>query len=129
MSSEIAWRAASFTSGDAGKSGNPWAMLTALYCIARRVISRITDSVKRSALADSVFCAAATTCFAPVVDASSAPGNLVGALNGFLPALRDSFRSPRPGERPRFSPGLSAPAGFFAGLQKEADHILVGKLP
>ena len=46
-------------------------MLTASCCMARRVISRITDSVNRSALADSVRCAAAATRLEPVVDASS----------------------------------------------------------
>src|SRR5581483_12316605 len=38
--------AAFFRSTGAGKSGNPCARLTALCIIARRVISRITDSVK-----------------------------------------------------------------------------------
>src|SRR5580692_5410334 len=78
MSSEMAWRAASFTSGAAEKSGKPWAMFTASYCIARRVISRITDSVNRSALADSVRCTAAAIWLEPAVDASP-------ALNGLLP--------------------------------------------
>src|SRR5271165_2160300 len=52
MSSEIAWRAASFTSAGAAKSGKPCERLTALCFIARRVISRITDSVNCSALAE-----------------------------------------------------------------------------
>src|SRR5690348_3906775 len=50
----MAARAASFTSAGAGKSGNPCARLTALYCSARRVISRITDSVKYSAFSESI---------------------------------------------------------------------------
>ena len=35
------------SSGGQGKSGNPWARLTAPWAFARRVCSRITDSVKR----------------------------------------------------------------------------------
>src|SRR4029077_3402432 len=46
--------AASLTSAGAGKSGNPWAKLTASYCRARRVISRMTDSVKYSAFSESM---------------------------------------------------------------------------
>jgi hypothetical protein len=37
----------------AAKSGNPWARLTALCFMARRVISRITDSVNVSVRLDS----------------------------------------------------------------------------
>src|SRR5271170_7794695 len=44
--------AARLISAGAGKSGNPCARLTALYCIACRVISRITDSVKCSTLSE-----------------------------------------------------------------------------
>src|SRR5947209_5413144 len=40
--------AARFKSTGAGKSGKPCARLTAPYRIARRDISRITDSVKRA---------------------------------------------------------------------------------
>src|SRR5208337_1797171 len=54
MSSEMAWRAASLISSGAAKSGKPWERLTALCCIANRVISRITDSVNCSALAESI---------------------------------------------------------------------------
>src|ERR1700676_719987 len=54
MSSEIACRAASFTSAGAGKSGNPCERLTALCFSARRVISRMTDSVNCSAFAESM---------------------------------------------------------------------------
>src|SRR5579859_2829817 len=50
----MAARAASLTSGGAGKSGNPCARLTASYCNARRVISRMTDSVKYSAFSESI---------------------------------------------------------------------------
>src|ERR1700747_786025 len=50
----MAARAASLTSGGAGKSGNPCARLTASYCNARRVISRMTDSVKYSAFSESM---------------------------------------------------------------------------
>jgi hypothetical protein len=42
--------AASFSSAGAGKSGNPWARLTAPLRSARRVISRMTDSVKNRVL-------------------------------------------------------------------------------
>src|SRR5215813_9457197 len=52
MSSEMAWRAASLISAGAGKSGKPCDRLTALCFMARRVISRMTDSVNCSALAE-----------------------------------------------------------------------------
>src|SRR5690242_20234956 len=42
--------AASLISAGAGKSGKPWERLTAPWRSAKRVISRITDSVKRPAL-------------------------------------------------------------------------------
>src|SRR5215471_18275099 len=54
MSSEMAWRAASLISSGAAKSGKPWERLTALCLIAKRVISRMTDSVNCSALAESM---------------------------------------------------------------------------
>src|SRR5208283_1386443 len=54
MSSAMAWRAASLISSGAAKSGKPWERLTALCCNARRVISRMTDSVNCSALAESM---------------------------------------------------------------------------
>src|SRR5713226_5198207 len=54
MSSEIAWRAASFTSAGAAKSGKPCERLTASCFNARRVISRMTDSVNCSAFAESM---------------------------------------------------------------------------
>src|SRR4029077_6506596 len=44
--------AARLMSAGAEKSGNPCARLTASYCIACRVISRITDSVKCSTLSE-----------------------------------------------------------------------------
>src|SRR5271169_255587 len=44
--------AARLISAGAEKSGNPCARLTASYCIACRVISRITDSVKCSTLSE-----------------------------------------------------------------------------
>src|SRR5580692_11312856 len=52
MSAAMASCAARFTSAGAGKSGKPCDKLIALYCNARRVISRITDSVNCSALTD-----------------------------------------------------------------------------
>src|SRR3989442_15003971 len=54
MSSAIALRAASLISSGAAKSGNPWDRLTAPCFNARRVISRITDSVNCSAFAESM---------------------------------------------------------------------------
>src|SRR5215475_11170677 len=54
MSSEMAWRAASLMSSGAAKSGKPCDRFTALYFIASRVISRITDSVNCSALAEII---------------------------------------------------------------------------
>ena len=52
-SSAIARRAASFTSGGAGKSGNPWLRLIAPWRSERRVISQITDSVNEDDLIDA----------------------------------------------------------------------------
>src|SRR6266853_4704291 len=52
MSSLMAWRAASLTESGAGKSGKPCERFTALCFNARRVISRMTDSVNCSALAE-----------------------------------------------------------------------------
>src|SRR5215475_2255728 len=52
MSAEMAWRAASLISSGAAKSGKPCERLTALCFSARRVISRMTDSVNCSALAE-----------------------------------------------------------------------------
>jgi hypothetical protein len=49
----VAAAAASFTSRGAGKSGNPCPRLIAPCKFARRVISRITDSVNDDAFADA----------------------------------------------------------------------------
>ena len=53
MSASIASRAAAFSSSGHGKSGNPWLRLTAPAWLARRVISRMTDSVKLAAFFDT----------------------------------------------------------------------------
>src|ERR1700719_4483516 len=45
MSAAIASAAARLSASGAGKSGKPWARLMASWRMARRVISRITDSV------------------------------------------------------------------------------------
>src|SRR5471032_2018724 len=45
ISAAIASAAARLSASGAGKSGKPWARLMAPWLIARRVISRITDSV------------------------------------------------------------------------------------
>src|SRR5882672_9941191 len=47
ISASMASCAACLRAAGAGKSGKPWARLMALWRKARRVISRITDSVKR----------------------------------------------------------------------------------
>src|SRR5580658_5789510 len=52
MSAAMASCAARLISAGAGKSGKPCERFTALCFSARRVISRITDSVKRSAFAE-----------------------------------------------------------------------------
>src|SRR6267378_3196722 len=54
MSSAMALRAASLISSGAAKSGNPWDRLTAPCFKAKRVISRMTDSVNCSAFAESM---------------------------------------------------------------------------
>src|SRR5580700_2079233 len=53
MSAAIASCAARLISAGAGKSGKPCERLTALCCRARRVISRMTDSVNWAALDES----------------------------------------------------------------------------
>src|SRR5438034_11467020 len=52
MSRAIASAAAALSSAGAGKSGNPWARLIAPAAAARRLMSRMTDSVKVSVLWD-----------------------------------------------------------------------------
>src|ERR1039458_1687582 len=52
MSAAMASCAARLISAGAEKSGNPCARLTAPYCMACRVISRMTDSVKCSTLSE-----------------------------------------------------------------------------
>src|SRR5262245_3486158 len=52
LSASIARRAASFIGSGAGKSGKPWARFTPPSRVHTRDISRITDSVKREALAE-----------------------------------------------------------------------------
>src|SRR5258708_23089880 len=54
MSSKMALRAASLISSGTAKSGKPCERLTAPCFKARRVISRITDSVNCSAVAESM---------------------------------------------------------------------------
>src|SRR5271165_2558476 len=54
MSAAMASCAARLISAGAGKSGKPCERLTAPCCNARRVISRITDSVNCSALRESL---------------------------------------------------------------------------
>src|SRR3954451_15056699 len=52
MSASTAAATAAFSSGGQAKSGKPWARLTAPAATARRFISRMTDSVNRSAFAE-----------------------------------------------------------------------------
>src|SRR3712207_885941 len=52
-SSRMASAAARFNSAGAGKSGKPCERLTAPWRMASRVISRMTDSVKRAAFCDT----------------------------------------------------------------------------
>ena len=52
MSASTAAATAAFSSGGQAKSGKPCARLTAPAATARRFISRMTDSVNRSALAE-----------------------------------------------------------------------------
>src|SRR5690349_13891110 len=80
MSSEMACRAASLISGGAAKSGKPWERLTALCCRASRVISRITDSVNCSALAEIM---------RREISAILDSGELICLLMGVSAALRD----------------------------------------
>ena len=51
-SPSMAAMAAAFSSAGQAKSGKPWARFTAPWRSAIRVMSRITDSVKRPALAE-----------------------------------------------------------------------------
>src|SRR5215467_11594618 len=63
MSRAMASCAADLISAGAGKSGNPCARLTALCAMASRVISRITDSVKRDAFSLKIPRAACASAF------------------------------------------------------------------
>src|SRR4029077_15699688 len=62
MSAAMASCAARLISAGAGKSGNPCERLMALYCSARRVISRMTDSVNWPAFAEILAVAASARC-------------------------------------------------------------------
>src|SRR5579864_4889472 len=62
MSAAMASRAACLISAGAGKSGKPCERLMALYWSARRVISRMTDSVNWPALTERLALAAAAWC-------------------------------------------------------------------
>src|ERR1700731_612977 len=62
MSAAIASRAACLISAGAGKSGKPCERLIALCWSARRVISRMTDSVNWPALAESLALTASARC-------------------------------------------------------------------
>src|SRR5579864_3870638 len=73
----MAARAASLTSAGAGKSGKPWARLTALWCMARRVISRMTDSVNWPALTESDLRAA---CAMVAADELASRGGVIGSV-------------------------------------------------
>src|SRR5271170_5750349 len=95
-------------------------MLTASCFIARRVISRITDSVKRSAFAESICRAAVTTRLAPAVGPST-------ALIGEPPPLPDEYHPPLPGGYPLLSRrGRLLAAGPGIARLPASGHILSG---
>src|SRR5579862_6932059 len=73
----MAARAASLTSTGAGKSGKPCARLTALWCMARRVISRMTDSVNWPAFIESDLRAA---CAIVAADGLASRGGVIGTV-------------------------------------------------
>src|SRR3970040_762189 len=83
----MAARAASLISGAAGKSGKPWARLTASYFMARRVISRMTDSVKCSTLVERTRRAPCATASAADAWGELNIGRIFGAL---IVAVRSS---------------------------------------
>ena len=95
MSSWIARAAASLSSGGHAKSGNPWARLTAPASTARRFISRMTDSVKLSALAEirERLMAESLRARAPVGEAGGV-GHVRAAIRRIVGRWRIPGRSP-----------------------------------
>src|ERR1700676_5817932 len=73
--------AARLISAGAEKSGKPCARLTASYCMACRVISRITDSVKCSTLSERKYLGWRETC---VMKSSVAQENCVKSQIWFV---------------------------------------------
>src|SRR3989442_940157 len=112
MSSAMACRAASLISAGAGKSGKPWERLTALCFKARRVISRMTDSVNCSALAESMRRAISYARVGAVLDSEG----VIAPLHSFG-RLRHRLRSWR-------RAAVNHPVGF--GVSQDDLHVLAG---
>src|SRR6266566_4939458 len=115
MSSAMAWRAASLISAGAGKSGKPWERLTALCFKARRVISRMTDSVNCSALADSMRRAISSARMGAMLDSEG----VIAPVHSFG-RLRRRLRSRR-------RAAVNHPVGF--GVSQDDLHVLAGGRP
>src|SRR2546422_6159917 len=112
MPSAMACRAASLISAGAGKSGSPCERLTALCFTARRVISRMTDSVNCSALAESMRRAISSARVGAVLDSEG----VIAPLHSFG-RLRRRLRSRR-------SAAVNHPVGF--GVSQDDLHVLAG---
>src|SRR5437879_13678371 len=112
MSSAMARRAASLISAGTGKSGNPWERLTALCFKARRVISRMTDSVNCSALAESMRRAISSARVGAVLDSEG----VIAPLHSFGRLRRRLRRRRRAAVTHRL--------GF--GVSQDGWHVLEG---
>src|SRR5208283_1224244 len=96
--------AARLISAGAEKSGNPCARLTALYCIACRVISRITDSVKCSTLSER---------------------KCLGCAETGVMESKASTRSTHVGTAALGRPAGRSPVVTFLGIVQYIDHSMI----
>src|SRR5512147_823027 len=94
MSAAMARAAASFRIWGAGKLGNPCARLIASCCAARRVIPRMTDSVKE--------CVRRAVCMGPndnLLDGLQLAGSIGSVRNASDPPGRSAASAPGPRRR------------------------------
>src|SRR5260370_701132 len=121
MSSEMALRAASLISSGAAKSGKPCERLTAPCFRARRVISRMTDSVNCSAFAEIMrreICAIETS------EAVIAPSQ-----NDEMVSVVAQHAAPLQGKIPEYGQFVSARGQWRSALPHSAVHKSSGRLP
>src|SRR6266851_1809544 len=120
MSSEMALRAASLISSGAAKSGKPCERLTAPCFKARRVISRMTDSVNCPAFAESMrreICAIDTS---EAVIAPSQSDEIISA--------RAQHAAPLQGKITEYGQFVSARGQWQSAKPRSAAHKSSGRL-